>query len=171
MTTSTSEVTVEYLRPGKDISRFTEDLVFENHLYLKTFKFFPAEVATSLTQSLQTNGFISETQRTTCITKIYFFHEHFNLLQFQDENQEILGYYSDIGTPIVKTADGYRMTDWFLDIWLSPDGRVFELDLDEFEEALSRDFLNQAEAETARQTFQRLIREVHQGIYPGAYLR
>jgi predicted RNA-binding protein associated with RNAse of E/G family len=63
------------------------------------------------------------------------------------------------------------MTDWFLDIWLSPDGTLFELDLDEFEEALSKNLMSAAEAEIARRTFDRLIEEVKQGIYPHAYIK
>ena len=168
---SLHEVTVENIRPGKEISQYKEDLIFVNDQYLKTFKVFPPEIAESLTKSLRTNGFISDMQHTACITKIYFFHEPFNLLQFQDENQMTLGYYSDIGAPLIKTVNGYQMTDWFLDIWLSPDGRLFELDMDEFEEALSKNLLDSVKAETARKTFQRLIWEVHQGIYPNAYLK
>ena len=62
------------------------------------------------------------------------------------------------------------MIDWFLDIWLSPDGTLFELDEDEFEEALSRKLLTESEARIARETFNRLIQEVKDGIYPGTYL-
>jgi predicted RNA-binding protein associated with RNAse of E/G family len=168
---SQQEVTVEYIRPGKDVSHYTEDLVYVNDFYLKTFKYFPPEIAENLSGSLQKNGFILESQRTVCITKIYFFQEHFNVLQFQDEGQQTLGYYSDIGTPLIKTEKGYQMTDWFLDIWLSPGGRLFELDMDEFEEAISKNLLGAREAEIAKQTFQRLIHEVNQGIYPNAYLK
>ena len=167
----TKEVTIEYIRPGKGVQQFVEDLVFEDDRSLKTFKHFPTEIADQLTQSLFNNGFIRETQRTTSITKIYFYHEHFNLLQFHDENGQLLGYYSDIGTPLLKTAHGYQMTDWFLDIWLSPDGKLFELDLDEFEVALSNHLLSSADAEIARSTFARLIHEVKTGIYPNAYLK
>ena len=165
------EVRIEYIRPGKGVQQFTEDLVLENDLFLKTFKIFPDDVAENLTQSLLDNGFITENQRTTAISKIYFFHEHFNLLQFLDENQQILGYYSDIGTPLIKTPDSYQMTDWFLDIWLSPDGKLFELDMDEFEVARSSHLLSEPDAEVALSTFTRLIDEVKQDIYPHAYLK
>lgn len=164
------EVHIEYIRPGKGVQQFLEELILENELCLKTFKVFPDDTADQLTQSLLGNGFITENQRTTAISKIYFFHEHFNLLQFLDENQQILGYYSDIGTPLIKTPDSYQMTDWFLDIWLSPGGKLFELDMDEFEVACSNNLLSPADAEIAKITFARLIDEVKQGIYPRAYL-
>jgi uncharacterized protein len=168
---NSKEVRIEYIRPGKDITEYLEHLVEENEDYIKTFKAFPASIVESLTQSLRKNGFISSDQTTTSVTKIYFFHEHFDLLLFQDEQGKPLGYYSDIGTPLTKTANGYRMTDWFLDIWLSPDGTLFELDLDEFEEALAKNLITATDAEIARKTFVRLVNEVKRGIYPQIYLK
>lgn len=168
---SQPEARIEYLRPGKEVSYYVEDLVLENHEYLKTFKRLPDDIVERLSTGLREQGFITQSQSCACITKIYFFHEHFDLLLFQDEQEAVLGYYSDVGTPLIKTADGYQMTDWFLDIWLSPDGRLFELDLDEFEDALSRKLLSESEAEMARKTFARLIDEVKHGVYPNAYLR
>jgi predicted RNA-binding protein associated with RNAse of E/G family len=170
MTVNPHQVNIEYIRPGKDVTNYIEDLLFQNEQTIKTFKEFPSDIAERLTLSLQSNGFIPDHKRTTCITKVHFFQEHFNVLQFQDENHETIGYYSDIGTPLVRTANGYRMTDWFLDIWLSPDGKLFELDLDEFEEALSKNLLTDVEAQIARDTFARLIDEVKRGTYPYAYL-
>src|SRR5829696_2443716 len=75
------QVTIEYIRPGKDITEYVEDLLFEDEHCIKTFKEFPGDVAKRLTLSLQGNGFISKGQRTACITKVYFFHEYFNVLQ------------------------------------------------------------------------------------------
>jgi predicted RNA-binding protein associated with RNAse of E/G family len=164
-------VNIEYIRPGKETSYYEEDLIFENADYIKTRKHLPDGISDRLSENLRKQGFIKNEQRCEYVTKIYFFNEHFNLLQFQDEAQETLGYYSDIGTPLSRTDSGFQMTDWFLDIWLSPDGTLFELDMDEFEDALSKELMNPAEAEIARNTFARLIEEVRQGIYPQAYLR
>lgn len=169
--TSPQEVKVEYIRPGKETNYYLEDLVFQNDEYIKTFKELPDEIADLLTESLRKNGFIGSDQRCTHVTKFYFFGEYFDLLLFQNQRLEILGYYSDIGTPLIQTENGFQMIDWFLDIWLSPDGTLFELDMDEFEEALSKNLLNETEAEIARRTFARLIDEVKQGIYPDAYLK
>jgi predicted RNA-binding protein associated with RNAse of E/G family len=168
---NTKEVKIKYIRPGKDVTEYIEDLVAENEQYIKTFKVFPNDIIESLTQSLRNNGFIAKDQITTSVTKIYFFDEHFDLLLFHEKGGEILGYYSDIGTPLIKTPNGYQMTDWILDIWLCPDGTFFELDLEEFEVALSNNLLNASEAEIARSTFSRLIEEVKQGIYPHAYMK
>ena len=167
----THAITVKYVRPGKETSYYEEDVIIENDEYLKSFKRMPEEIAERLTRSLREQHFVAQDQYCACITKIYFFHEYFNLLLFQDEHEGLLGYYSDIGTPLTKTPDGYQMIDWFLDIWLSPDGTLFELDEDEFEDALARDLLSTSEAEIARATFSRLINEVKTGVYPNAYLK
>lgn len=163
-------ITVEYIRPGKETSYYEEHLLAENDEYIKTFKRLPDEIADNLTHGLRKNRFIAQDEYCSCITKIYFFHEYFDLLLFQDEQERVIGYYSDIGTPLTKTPNGFQMTDWFLDIWLSPDGTLFELDEDEFEEALSRGLLSDADAKIARETFDRLIREVKAGVYPAVYL-
>jgi predicted RNA-binding protein associated with RNAse of E/G family len=164
-------ITVEYIRPGKETSYYEEDLLVENDEFVKTFKRLPEKIAVDLTHGLRKNRFIAQDETCGCVTKIYFFREHFDLLLFQDEQERVLGYYSDICTPLIKTPNGYQMTDWFLDIWLSPDGTLFELDEDEFQDALSRDLLSESEAGIARETFARLIREVKEGIYPAAYLK
>jgi len=164
-------VTIEYIRPGKETTYYEEDLLFECAEYIKTTKRLPDEIAEKLSKGLRENSFITNEQRCEYVTKVYFFNEYFDLLQCQDERQQTVGYYSDIGTPLRRIDNGFQMTDWFLDIWLSPDGTLFELDMDEFEEALSMDLMNPTEAEIARKTFARLIEEVRQGIYPQAYLR
>lgn len=167
----TRTITVEYIRPGKETSYHEEDVLIETDEYLKTFKRLPDEIAQRLTRGLHENRLIAPDKYCACITKVYFFDQYFNLLLFQDEHEGLLGYYSDIGTPLTRTTDGYQMTDWFLDVWLAPDGTLVELDEDEFEDALAKNLLNSSEAQIARGTFKRLIDEVRAGIYPKAYLR
>jgi hypothetical protein len=166
-----TEIQIEYIRPGKGTSLFTEDLVSVDTLCLRTYKVLPPDVVTSLAESLIAGELIAPHQKACSIGKTYFFHEYFDLLEFYDENGDLLGYYSDICTPLVKTDRGYTMTDWFLDLWLHPDGRLVELDLDEFEQAVSSGWLTDPEIATARRTFARLIAEVQEGIYPHSYLR
>jgi predicted RNA-binding protein associated with RNAse of E/G family len=166
-----TEIQIEYIRPGKGTSLFIESLVSVDALCLKTFKVLPTDVVTSLARSLVADGLLAPHQKACAIAKTYFFEEHFNLLEFYGEDGELLGYYSDIGTPLRKTETGYAMTDWFLDIWLSPGGRLVELDVDEFEQAVSAGLLTSPEVETAQMTFARLIAEVQEGIYPNAYFQ
>lgn len=164
-----TEIRIEYVRPGKDTTIFVEELVSLNSICLKTFKTLPPEIVVPLSRTLVAEGLIASHQKAVSIAKTYFFREHFDLLEFYDQNGDLLGYYSDIGTPLARTRDGYTMTDWFLDLWLDPQGRLLELDVDEFEEAVAQKLLSRPESDQARQTFDRLIEEVNKGIYPHAY--
>lgn len=164
-----AEVRIEYIRPGKDRTIFVEQLVSLDTVCLKTYKTLPPEVEQSLTRALVADGLIAPHQHAVSIAKTYFFQQNFDLLEFYDQNGGLLGYYSDIGTPLASTRDGFTMTDWFLDLWLDPHGRMLELDVDEFEEAVAQKLLSRPESDQARRTFDRLIEEVNKGIYPHAY--
>ena len=166
-----TNIQIEYIRPGKGTSLFVEDLLSIDADGISTYKVLPPEVVLSLARSLAADALIAPDQKACAIAKTYFFEEYFNLLEFYDENGALLGYYSDIGTPLVKTETGYTMTDWFLDLWLHPDGCLIELDVDEFEQAALSGLLTGPEIEIARRTFARLIAEVPKGIYPHAYRR
>lgn len=164
-------VHMEYIRPGKETTYYEEDFVSQNALCLRTNRILPPEISERLSHALQEQELIAPHQRVGSIAKTYFFREPFNLLQFFDLEGTLLGHYSDIGMPIVQlTADTFQMTDLFLDIWLFPDGRLLELDWDEFEEAIQNQVITSAQAELARDAMQRLISEVEEGIYPYRYL-
>lgn len=162
-------IKIEYIRPGKDATIFVEELISMDSRCLKTFKTLPPEIVAPLTRKLLADGLIAPHQKAVSIAKTYFFREHFDLLEFYDQQGDLLGYYSDISTPLTKTRDGYTMTDWFLDLWLSPEGKLIELDVDEFEEAVAQKLLSDSESDRALRTFNRLIEEVNQGIYPHTY--
>lgn len=164
-----AEIRIKYIRPGKDTTIFVEQLISLDCVRLKTFKTLPPETIVSLSQTLVAEGMIASHQKAVSIAKTYFFNEYFDLLEFFDQDGDLLGYYSDIGTPLTMAEDGYTMTDWFLDLWLDPQGRLLELDMDEFEEAVAQKLLSRLEGDQARRTFDRLIEEVKHGIYPHAY--
>lgn len=166
-----TQIRIEYIRPGKETTIYIEDLVSMDSACLRTFKVLPPAISASLTPGLISAGLILPDRQVGSIAKTYFFHEHFDLLEFRDKNGNLLGHYSDICTPLVQMHDGFQMTDWFLDIWLHADGTLIELDIDEFEEAISQNLLSSLELDRARTTFARLIEEAKNGIYPQAYLR
>ena len=164
-------VYMEYIRPGKETTYYEEDFVSQNEICLRTSRTLLPEIIERLSRALQEQKLIDSHQHVGSIAKTYFFNEPFNLLQFHDLDGNLLGYYSDIGMPAMQlTADTYQMTDLYLDIWLFPDGRLLELDWDEFEEALQNDILSVEQAELAKAAMQRLVREAADGIYPGKYL-
>jgi hypothetical protein len=164
-------VHIEYIRPGKEITYFEEDLVMQDETCLRTFKTLPPDISDRLSQALQKQNLIAPGQRVLTIGKTYFFARPFNLLEFRGTDGELLGHYSDIGEPTIQLGpSNYQMTDLFLDIWLFPDGRLLELDWDEFEDAVERQVITPAQANLAREAMKRLVREVEQGIYPLKYL-
>lgn len=164
-------IRIEYIRPGKEITYYEEDLVAQDKTCLRTFKTIPPDIADRLSQALLKQNLIAPGQQVLTIGKTYFFAEPFNLLEFRDTNGDLLGHYSDIGEPTIQLGpDTFQMIDLFLDIWLFPDGRLLELDWDEFEEAIQHQVITPAQADLAREAMKRLMLEVEQGIYPGKYL-
>ena len=166
-----TEICLEYIRPGKGTSFYIDELISVDATRLKTFVRLSQEAASALTQNLIAAGLIAPHQSAVRIAKTFFFHEHFDVMGFYEENGKLLGYYSDIGSRLAKTDKGYVMTDWFLDIWVNSNGKLFELDVDEFEEAISQNLLSTLEVDQARATFARLIEDAKQSIYPFAYLQ
>jgi len=91
-------------------------------------------------------------------------------LEFRELDGALLGQYSDIGEPVAQVSPiEFQMTDLFLDIWLFPDGKLVELDWDEFEEAIEKQVITFAQANLARNTMKRLVDEATKGIYPNQY--
>lgn len=164
-------VRVFYERPGKGIAIYTDELISLDSNCLVTIKNLPAEDSARLELALQNQGLIQPGQRVTSIRKVYHFHEHFDLLEFRGPNGELVGHYSDIGLPLVPFGEDYAMVDLFLDIWLSPEGKLVELDWDELEIARTNNLVTPEQVEIASQTMQRLVNEAAEGIYPSRYLR
>ena len=164
-------VRIEYIRPGKGITYYEENLVSQDDVCLRTFKTLPPDIAEHLSSALRKQNLILPNQQVLTIGKTYFFAEPFNLLEFRGLNGELLGYYSDIGEPTIQLGKGnFQMTDLYLDIWLFPDGRLLELDWDEFEEAIEHQVITPVQADLAREAMKRLVDEVKEGIYPNRYL-
>jgi len=167
-----STVSIYYQRPGKGLTIYEEEHVFEDENCLRTFKTLPPEISESLSSALLKQGLIDPGQQVLTIAKVYHFNEPFNILEFRDTEGKLLGHYSDIGEPARMLSDGiYEMVDLFLDIWHWPDGKLMELDWDEFDEAVKNNVITPAQADLARAAMQRLKDEVVQKIYPAKYMK
>lgn len=163
-------VRIEYIRPGKEVTYYEEDFFAQDETCLRTFKKLPEEISTRLSDALVEQNLIQPDQRVGTIEKLYFFNEPFNLLIFRETGGSLLGYYSDIGEPATQISPTeFQMTDLFLDIWLFPDGRLLELDWDEFEEAIQEQAITSEQAHLARNAMKRLVDETATGIYPQEY--
>lgn len=164
-------VTIYYTRPGKGLTVYTEGLVSDDGDCLHTYTVLPEEIRRNLSQVLRRDGLIAPGQTIGAIRKRYFYAEPFNLLEFWDTDDRLAGYYSDLTDLIVKREDGYHVTDLFLDIWLTADGTLHELDWDEFEEAVAQGVLTPEQETLARQAMARLVAEAASGRYPNFYQR
>jgi predicted RNA-binding protein associated with RNAse of E/G family len=163
--------TVHYTRPGKGLTLYTEGLVSDDGHCLHTYTVLPDEIRRDLSHALRRDDLIAPTQTIASIRKFYFYTEPFNVLEFWDTEDRLAGYYSDLTDLLVKQADGYHLTDLFLDLWLTPDGTLRELDWDEFEEAVAQGVLTLEQQTLARTTMARLVAEVASGRYPAHYLK
>jgi len=153
-------VHVKYIRPGKDVVILEEEYYDHDETCIRTIRS-EALVRQQMIQSGQSVGTISE---------VYFFNEPFNVLEFRELDGTLLGYYSDIAEPTIQVSPAeFQMTDLFLDIWLFPDGRLLELDWDEFEEAVQKQVITPAQADLAQAAMKRLVDEATKGIYPSQY--
>lgn len=164
-------VTIHHIRPGKEEQIFMEGFVSDDHHGLSTLTILSEVDSRSMTQRLQAGGFIEPGETIRSLSKFYPRGEPFNLLVFRGHNGEILGYYSDIAMPLRKVDDGYEIVDLFLDIWLKPDGTLLELDLDEFQDAVSKGLITEEQQALARTAFERLKQEAKRGLYPRKYMR
>ena len=162
---------IEYIRPGKEVTYYEEDLFSQDETCVRTFKTLPEDIAIKLSDSLLQQGLIQPHQRVGTIAKVYFFTEPFNLLEFRELDGTLLGHYSDIGEPATRISENQiQMTDLFLDIWLLPNGSLLEMDWDEFEEAIEKQVITSAQAELARDAMKRLVDEAGRGVYPSKYV-
>lgn len=163
-------VRIRYIRPGKEVTYYEEDFFAKDKTCLRTFKKLPDDISMQLSKALVDQNLIQPAQRVGTIEKLYFFKEPFNLLIFREMDGTLLGHYSDIGEPAIQLSPTeFQMTDLFLDIWLFPDGRLLELDWDEFKEAIQKQLITSEQVQLARNAMQRLVDETAQGVYPLEY--
>jgi predicted RNA-binding protein associated with RNAse of E/G family len=165
-----SLVVIHYHRPGKGITQYVEGLVEDDGIRLHTYTQIPEAERRLLDRALVSQGLIPSGSSAASIRKFFFYREYFDILEFRDSQGGLLGYYSDIATPLTKIDGRYHMTDLSLDLWLYPDGRCLELDLDEFEQSVADRIITDEQACNARQTFERLKAELEVGKYPDAYI-
>jgi predicted RNA-binding protein associated with RNAse of E/G family len=164
------EAIIHYLRPGKELTVYTEGLVFDDGQQVQTYTVLPEAVQADLTEALQKQNLLSGTRRVGAIRKHYFYSEPFNVLEFIDTEGQLIAYYSDITTLLIKVEGVYQLTDLWLDVWLTPDGIFRELDWDEFDEAIAAGLATPEWQTLARATMGRLKAEAASGIYPQKYI-
>jgi hypothetical protein len=128
------DIVINFMRPGKGVTRYSEGLVDNNRIRIKTVTHVSANFSRSwCEENWWRNGFIPPGKLISSVVKYLFYREWFSVMQLVGTDADILGYYVDIDTPLRKVGGEYYLTDLFLDLWIAPNGTYTELDRDEFE--------------------------------------
>jgi predicted RNA-binding protein associated with RNAse of E/G family len=165
------KASIYYTRVGDNLTIYCEDIVYEDDQRLDTHKILPREIGEHLANRIrEDNGLIPEDAVIGRICKHYFTNQWFDILEFYDTDDRFLGYYSDIATPMEKKDGAYYLHDLVLDLWIYPEGRLKELDWDEFDQAVQRGQISLAHQQKAVETLRWLVAEARSGRFPGPYL-
>ncbi len=95
--------------------------------------------------------------------------------KFYDRRGTFTGYYCDMIRPVSRLlSNAFKtsiITDLFLDLWITPDGKCIVLDEDELQRALAKHVISNSLATRARRELQDLIRLVRSGRFPPVSIR
>jgi predicted RNA-binding protein associated with RNAse of E/G family len=91
--------------------------------------------------------------------------------RFHLSDGSFTGIYANIITPCeFRTATRWHTTDWFLDVWIDPLGKVSMLDASEFEEAIRRGWVDEPTEARVREEAARLIKGAEAGTWPPPFV-
>jgi predicted RNA-binding protein associated with RNAse of E/G family len=88
--------------------------------------------------------------------------------RFHRADGRFTGLYANVLTPPILDGPEWDTTDLFLDLWITPVGKILLLDEDELEEALARGWLDASTAARAREEATRLMDAAAAGSWPPA---
>jgi hypothetical protein len=165
------QVRVTYTRPGKQTTIYLEDLVADDGRRLTTSKALPPDIQQLLTEALIRQNLMPPGRTIGRLRKHYFFAEYFNVLEFIDTEGEVVGYYSDIMTPLRRGEGSFFGTDLFLDVWMAPGQPALGLDEDEFAQAIKEGLVSPEDEAQAWRAYRRLLEEAERGLYPYEHIR
>jgi predicted RNA-binding protein associated with RNAse of E/G family len=95
--------------------------------------------------------------------------------KFYDRKGKFIGYYCDIIRPVARLLSGPSktslITDLFLDLWISREGRCVVLDEDDLARALLKHTISVSLAKRARRELRNLIQSTESGRFPTRSIR
>lgn len=104
-----------------------------------------------------------------------FRRKWYDVGKFYDRRGRFTGYYCDIIRPVSRLLSNPLktsiITDLFLDLWITPDGKCIALDEDELQRALAKHMISHSLAARARRELQDLIQLTRSGRFPPASIR
>lgn len=162
---------IHFNRIGRGVTIYQEGLLEDNGTRLDTRTDLPPNSSKVWSKSLwHQMGILNHGEVVATVCKHHFYLEWFDIIELLNTSGELLGYYCDICTPLVKENNQYYIQDLFLDLWVFPDGSYRELDWDEFEEAVTDGIISDVYQQKAIETLNRLVLETQKGFFPGNYL-
>jgi predicted RNA-binding protein associated with RNAse of E/G family len=100
-----------------------------------------------------------------------FFHPPLEVVGVTDADGALTGYYCNVNTEPSRIDGGYEIVDLYLDVFVLPDLRYEILDEDEFAEALEKGWIDEEQASLARETVNRVVRDIESGAFPPEVVR
>ena len=95
--------------------------------------------------------------------------------KFYDRTGKFTGYYCDIIRPVARLLSSPSktsiITDLFLDLWITPDGRYIILDEDQLDRAVARQTISPSLATRARKELRELVISTRAGYFPPKYIK
>ena len=88
-----------------------------------------------------------------------------------DREKRFKGYYCDICTPLKRISDGYELTDFFLDLWIFPDGRFLVLDEKEFDRAVKHGWMSPDQTLRAKKELRELVDKIELKKFPTSEIK
>lgn len=165
------KATIHYARPGKPLEIFTETLLADNSVRLDTCGEVEPGISRMWSPRWWQNGCLARGQYIARVRKHAFYQRWFAVMELFDAEDQRLGCYCDVVTPLKKDAEGiYHLTDLFLDLWVAPDGSCRTLDLDELNEAARAGLISDIICEQATQSLRWMENEARQGAFPDTYI-
>jgi predicted RNA-binding protein associated with RNAse of E/G family len=164
------EAVIHYSRIGKPLDIYVEGLVRDNGIQLDTRTVVSKEFSERWSKRLAENGLLQPGQLVYALQKHHFYTEWFGIMELLDENEQVLGYYCDILTPLRKEEGRYYVLDLLLDLWIHPNGQYRELDWDEFAAAEMQHLLTEEQSRQAANTLHWLVQETQAGNFPAMFL-
>ena len=164
------EVRIRFQRPGKPDQVFIEGFLSDDGRVLRTRTLVPPEYAEPWSLRYVKMGLIEAGQQIYAAAKRLSYQQPFTILELLDAQEQTLGYYCDICSPLHREGEGFTLTDLFLDVWVWPDGRLRVLDREEFEHAATSGVISESQVGLANDTVARLEAELANGQFPASYL-
>jgi len=155
---------VSYRRLPKRVTRFPAMLLYESDEGIVSLNLLnPSKPLVVDGSTLLDKGYIGVWFVST--------RECHNVGAIYDREKNFKGYYCDISTPIRLVPNGYEVTDFFLDLWVFPNGEHLILDQGEFNEAIKKGWLTEQQIKTAKAEIQNLINMVKSKQFPPSTIK